>query len=111
MPKSKAPTAMNAGEADRLEHDIPKAGDFIALDDFSRRSACLAPASLDCNAGLKRSSDVTTCGCSHRRLALVLPAAAQQRDRASIPEQYKVGPHAHLSVERRLARGEGQARR
>ena len=24
----------DAREADRLEHDIPKAGDFIALDDF-----------------------------------------------------------------------------
>ena len=42
-------------------------------------------------------------------MVLVLPAAAQRRDRASIPEKYKWDLTHIYPSERRLARGEGHA--
>ena len=42
----------HAREADRLEHDVAEAGDLVRLDDFDYDRRGLAPASIDCTAGL-----------------------------------------------------------
>ena len=98
-PKSTAPTADRAREADRLEHDVAKTGDLVRLDDFHYDRRARRLHRLDCTAGQrsvrlqpdrhKGASMVRRVAVAFALVAFIVPAAAQQRDRASIPEKYK----------------------
>ena len=79
----------HAREADCLEHDIAEAGDLVGLDDFHYDWRAWRLHSFDCTAGLKGSFMVRGAVLAFALVALIVPAAAQQRDRASIPEKYK----------------------